>query len=307
MAAVPEPPMNVPAGGPSCNIFKPENCVSEVYDTSNNSKVLSCSPELSKCFPPSVDDRTLYSKLNWSELFKNRESFMNGFRDTIIKPGGYDKEIDNLIKDVYGYTAGPTEGSKKHYVNIDFLPLASKNKCQDMNFAFAIREALGDSKSKLDAKRIFHIALHSEFPKYVQGKLKGHNSCGLYPKKADEELGSGSFHYKIDSYPSIEKPGFKTLREDRSPPYRTFEFNPDGTMRDNIATPFTIREGKEAYTLFNALSDVNKANLIKLHNMIYKKFIDYWNENIHTYRKSVGGKRNTRKSKKSSRTTRRNN
>ncbi len=58
------------------------------------------------------------------------------------------------------------------------------------------------SKQKQQDYRLFHIALHSEFPLKVDGRLRSDDSCAAFQKRAGTNaVGSGTFNYKVDSIP----------------------------------------------------------------------------------------------------------
>jgi len=189
------------------------------------------------CFPPTAVEMEFYEKINWPELMRIIDVEMKSFMNLLN--GLYINDIDGFAHLVNLVYPGNTHqqgivarvGDKKNELFFKAVDLVNKDqhKCNDVNYSFSIecQRYHGGPRippvSEGDRRefRLFHIAIHSEMPKYHKkedGQTRSKYACGYFERKSpsgkDAQLyklatagavaagveGSGPFHYKIDNY-----------------------------------------------------------------------------------------------------------
>jgi hypothetical protein len=260
-------------------VCKENQCIPYAFKTDGSRDNCAQSYQSHNCFLPSDIEIDFYSKINWPKLRRiiievEMQRFMkllnmayidntDGFADlvNIVYPGN---ENQRGIVARVGH-----HGNELFFKAVDLVK-SDQHLCNDVNYSFSIEcqryagpkgkgnPAVSDSGAT-KGFRLFHIAIHSEMPKYYKkdkGRTRSQYACGYFEKKppttakdadfarhaaegaADAGVtGSGPFHYKIDNYdilpPTAQISGGKcdAKIDEIICPYKRFEPEIDFTGR----------------------------------------------------------------------------
>jgi hypothetical protein len=263
------------------------NCTAHYMNQYN--KIEECQEIKNKelCFTSDGYEK-FYRNIKWNKLAAIIEQKFEEFNTLLTREYRDENSVfRTLFKNVFSIVdteLKPPRDRLNDENKLFIIKSISKNDdhtfCNDINFSFSIR-----NKKNKDY-RIFHIALHSKASKYEIGKLRSRYICKYFEKKitngmVEEGDGSGPFHYKIDN-PNRKTENLGIINivglangnvspiDTMKAPFKTFEANANSGF-DNNSAGFNKPIGFDKF-----LSNDDYA----LHNYIYNKFVDFWNNNI---------------------------
>jgi putative sterol carrier protein len=228
-----------------------------------------------------------YSNIKWNKLAAIIEKKFEEFNALLTREYRDENSVfQRLFKNVFSIVDNKLKPPRDRLNDEDKLFIKksiSKNDdhkfCNDINYSFSI---LNRNNKEY---RIFHIALHSKASKYEIGKQRSKYICKYFEKKITNGIvedgdGSGPFHYKIDNPNRKDNSGLINIVDLTSgkvspidtmkAPFKTFDDN-NNCRFDNNNEEFIIPTSFD-----KILTDDDYA----LHNYIYNKFVDFWNNNI---------------------------
>jgi hypothetical protein len=268
-----------------CSLNK---CIQNTFDEVNVNSQRSCKDyNPSNCFGAKDEDMPFYNSLDWNKLTAISDQMMNQFMEHLNRLYfSNHSKFQDLLKSVFPNIVARGAAPNYLFRKVENLVNEQNRKCNDINFSFHI-ECQTDAGAVNDKTthtiRIFHIAIHSEKPKYFELNKPGQAitrsmyTCGFFPKSAtDSGIDFGSFHYKIDNYAlpkKINSSNCKSKIEEMKCPFKKME--PDNE------TPGKLKNVENE--IFQNLSfpvefdSVMQENFIKMHALIYKAFIEFWN------------------------------
>lgn len=285
------------------DLCKQSNCIPYIFDDSVEGERPCRNYDTNQCFEPAHDDMNFYRSINWEGLSAIMEREMNNFMihlNNLFKTDALG--FKSLVLSIYPDIIARIHDNELFF-KVGDLVSKTKKKCNDNNYSFSIEcqkdnepnsEAIPKT-SRSAAKpaqgiRLFHIAVHSEKPKYFNIDNGGvvtrsMHTCGYFPKTAgsttSSDTGSGAFHYKIDNYglldpsKSINGKNCETKIDDTLCPFK--KLVPLGTTGRFIENPDVGFENLSFKGNFNI--DRQK-RFIELHSFIYNEFVKFWNDNI---------------------------
>ena len=309
-----------------CMNYATANCVGKASKRGSNNLSYSCDVTEAQCFKTRSKDSTLFDNINWDALYADRNDFFEKFIENLKSDERFKELLFKVFDEKLSYIKKFDEA-----VSI-VLPLAKSSKCSDINMAFSFPQTNAKGEISNQAKenfRLFHIALHSEFPVYKIGKLRSKDACAAFVKKSGETaVGSGTFHYKIDNLPRINLifGKDKNRTSEANAPYKEIEFElvdgvpkikmdespfiyPDASIlsADASAAGAGAGAGAGAAGAVAGASLINskKAEIEALHMYIFNKFAEHWNSYDKLATNYKKGGRRTRRYRAARRKTRR--
>jgi hypothetical protein len=259
----------------------------------------------SMCFTE-VGYEEFYDDINFGTLKANADTYFEGFGHYCWDWFAANPGAMALFRSVYqSYTYTRSIGKYGMFFEINNLVKENEAPCGDINYSFAI--PIGNAGKTLP-QRIFHIALHCPKPKRVELVDKSRRdrsppNCAYFQRPlnpdgtpADTGAGSGPFHYKIDALCSI-KPGKAastticnnlTLSEDKRP-FKEFYY--DGATELFVSNDYLFKNITDAEDAIKnptcKMCTISGAeggappepleNILRLHNIIYGLFVEYFN------------------------------
>ena len=310
---------------------KENQCIPYAF-RENNRRVSCTNYAEAKCFPPSDVEMEFYEKINWPVLRRIINTEMNNFMNLLnILYNTPEAGFNELVNSVYpGITARVNRNEL--FLKAADLVNEQQHPCNDVNYSFSIecqRHApggpggtvvSGSDTASAQGLRLFHIAVHSEMPKYHkkdEGRTRSQYACGYFERKSltgkDAEVaaaaaegaakagvpqGSGPFHYKIDNYDilvettkefSKSKCGVKI--EELQCPFKRFEPETDSIGRatgkfqvlhgDNVGFVNLFAPWCTAVSFSPRFKNADlRTSFAQLHSYIYNKFVTFWNDEI---------------------------
>jgi hypothetical protein len=263
------------------------NCTAHYMNQDN--KIEECQEIKNKelCFTSDGYEK-FYSNIKWNKLAAIIEQKFEEFNTLLTREYRDENSVfRTLFKNVFSIVDTDLKPPRDRLNDEDKLFIIksiSKNDdhtfCNDINFSFSIR----NKKNK--EYRIFHIALHSKASKYEIGKLRSRYICKYFEKKitdgmVEEGDGSGPFHYKIDN-PNRKTENLGIINivglangkvspiDTMKAPFKSFKADAISLFNNNYGE-FKVPAGFDKF-----LSNDDYA----LHNYIYNKFVDFWNNDI---------------------------
>jgi hypothetical protein len=246
-------------------------CSKDWHNPVNESENGICDNNYENCYTPNASQEFIYNIIDWKSLRTNFDDFLKEW----LKSAGVKELLDDLLPLlVYKNNGTPFEITTT-IDSYQLLKLIKDDKCNDINYSIVIRGSLfgGDL-------RLFHIAFHSKEPKVTWGSTRRLYTCGYYEKQPGSSGdGSGEFHYKIDSIKQkimATDKGIanaqikKSILNPEQQPYKKFLFEPENLLISQDSTPFINTD---------YLPNEVKNDILDKHTMIYRNFIDYWNNN----------------------------
>jgi hypothetical protein len=306
---------------------KENQCIPYAFKPNGFRGVCAQSYQDHNCFPPTAVEMEFYEKINWPKLRRIIDTEMTNFKNllNVLYINNHDGFAD-LVNLVYPGIISRVDGNGLFFKAADLVK-EQQHPCNDVNYSFSIecqrhipggRTAVSDSGA-IKEFRLFHIAIHSEMPKYHkkdEGRTRSQYACGYFERKQltdnDRRIsilategavaagveGSGPFHYKIDNY---------DILSDR---VKAISSSQCGNKIDEIQCPFKRFEPEieigGATGKFQVLhgDNVGFVNLFApwctavsfsprfqenaglqtrfahLHSYIYNKFVTFWNDEI---------------------------
>jgi len=275
------------------------NCTA--YYENKEDQIITCSTTddvKAQCFT-SDGYEEFYSNINWNKLSKIEKDKFEEFNQILTNEY---KDRSSTFHTLFNKSFSIVDNKLKeprdrlNYDDVNDLLFRitditsqkgdDKKYCGDINYSFSINVPT-KSNDGFYNYRLFHIALHSKASKYVSGNTRSKYSCKYFEKKttaADTGDGSGPFHYKIDNphdradkdnkpknilYMGVRKAIEKYIQTEFSP-FKSFMIKDDAKFENNDNK--FIKPPSYKYHLNN--------DDYALHNYIYNKFVDFWNNNI---------------------------
>lgn len=312
-------------------VCKENQCIPYAFKTDGSRDKCAQSYQSHNCFLPSDIEIDFYSKINWPTLRRiidvEMKSFMNLLNGLYINNTDGFTDLVNLVYP--GIVARVGDHRNELFFKAVDLVKSEQHRCNDVNYSFSIEcQRYPDGKGNpavsesvgADTKefRLFHIAIHSEMPKYYKkddGRTRSQYACGYFDRKPPTAkdavfaqhaaqgaaeagvTGSGPFHYKIDNYDILAK-GAKFSKNQCDKireiicPYKRFEPEIDSGHATgkfqvldqpdvgfvNLFASWSV----EAITSFSERfhHHNHQTNFAHLHSYIYKKFVTFWNDVI---------------------------
>jgi hypothetical protein len=219
------------AAVPDKSLCDLNQCIPSIFKTDDGPEERCATYNEGTCFIPSDVEKKFYKKINWPELRRiidvEMKSFMNLLNGLYINNTDGFHDLVNLV---YPGIVARVGGNELFFKAADLVKNDQhQHLCNDVNYSFSIecqrypggkgKPAVSDSATK--EFRLFHIAIHSEMPKYHKkddGRTRSQYACGYFERKqpsgkdvefaqraaegavAARVTGSGPFHYKIDNY-----------------------------------------------------------------------------------------------------------
>jgi hypothetical protein len=286
-------------------LCKKSNCIPHMFDDTGNT--IRCDNyDINQCFEPTHDDMKFFRVIDWDKLNSIMKDEMNNFMNhlnNLFKTDSFG--FKSLVLSVYPGIIARINGNELFFKVTDLVS-GNNKKCNDINYSFSIEcqfdntvppPSTASSVSKSTTQptqgfRLFHIAVHSEKPKYFSidnggGPItRSMYTCGYFPKPTSTSTPSsgtesGAFHYKIDNYGLLEsqkkinRTSCDTKLDENKCPFK--KFVPSGTTGR-----FMHRKSESFENLnFQSNFDINRQiNFIKLHSFIYEEFVKFWNNTI---------------------------
>jgi hypothetical protein len=246
---------------------KANQCIPYAFKEDGSKENCAQSYQNHNCFPPSKTEISFYEKINWPELRRIIDTEMKKFMNLLN--GLYNTSTDEfkrLVNNVYPGITARINGNELFFKAVDLVK-PDPHPCNDVNYSFSIEcqrhvtdgTAVSESPETKEF-RLFHIAIHSEMPKYHkkgEGRTRSQYACGYFERKSlsgkDFELaqraaagaaaagvtGSGPFHYKIDNYDILSE-RVKTISKTKCDgkideiicPFKRFELEIDDSTGD---------------------------------------------------------------------------
>lgn len=284
-------------------LCKKSNCIPHMFDDTGNA--IRCDNyDINQCFEPTSDDMKFFRVIDWDKLSNIMKDEMNNFMEHLNRLFETDSfGFKSLVLSVYPGIIARINGHELFFKVTDLVSSSNK-KCNDINYSFSIEcqydnkvstlTASSVSKSKVQPTagfRLFHIAVHSEKPKYFSinngGPItRSMYTCGYFPKPTSagppsSGTESGAFHYKIDNYGLIEsqkkisKTSCDTKLDENECPFK--KFVPSGTTGRFMSRK---AEGFENLNFQGNFDASRQINFINLHSFIYEQFVEFWNNTI---------------------------
>lgn len=283
------------------DLCKKSKCIPYIFDDSVEGERPCRNYDTNQCFEPAHDDMNFYRSINWEGLSAIMDREMNNFMihlNNLFKTDA--SGFKSLVLSVYPDIIARINDNELFFKVSDLVSKTNK-KCNDNNYSFGI-ECQKDNEPTSEAIpktsrsavkpaqgiRLFHIAVHSEKPKYFDIDNGGvvtrsMHTCGYFPKTAGStsDTGSGAFHYKIDNYglldpsKSINGKNCETKIDENNCPFKKLvPLGTTGRFMENRDVGFEKLSFKGNFNI------ERQTRFIELHSFIYNEFVKFWNDNI---------------------------
>ena len=262
-------------------------CTAYYGDENNNVKECVEIKDKEKCFT-SDGYEEFYSNVDWNILALIIQRKFTEFNALLTREYRDENSVfQTLFKNVFSIVDNklqPPRDRLNDGENLFIINSISNNGdhtfCNDINYSFSI------PNRNNRYYRIFHIALHSKASKYEIGNRRSKYICKYFEKKITNDIvedgdGSGPFHYKIDN------PNRKT---DNSGLINIIHLaNGKVSSIDTMKAPFKpfkanticrFDNNNEEFIVPTSFNKFLSEHDYALHNYIYNKFVDFWNNNI---------------------------
>jgi hypothetical protein len=292
-----------------CNLFKCPKFIfydeKKVVCDKNNFKKDRCS-EMSPKF------LKFFELLDWSKLVKSLEvqNFLNLFKTILMS----DDNIKRLLGICYGFNDYAEERlrnyleflkEKKDFTEYtlgqmpaDFLAFDVKqlenNFCED--FIITCRLYYKSPRRDLNvAYNLFHISLHPDANKFQEKtldngkKIRACKTTNTFMENMPNR--KNLFHYSINNIARPQRDNYEIINQNQ--PFKEFYFDNDALFlrnkpffimnNDNFTNlNMSLRDNLQVQQIYprERLDNVNYDLLNELHNLIYNKFIEFWNNKM---------------------------
>jgi hypothetical protein len=264
------------------------NCTAHYMN--QNDKIEECAVIRNKehCFT-SDGYEEFYSNIKWNRLveiigtkFKEFSAFLTReYRDETSEFHTLFTTVFSIVDNTLTPPRDRLNDNENLFLTESISTVNDHKFCNDINFSFSI------PNKKIKEYRIFHIALHSKASKHEKGPLRSKYICKYFEKPTTNGIvedghgdTSGPFHYKIDNPNRKDNSGLinivnlansklnpiNTLKA----PFKKFEVNNNGRFNVN----------NEKFKIPISFDKILTDSEYDLHNYIYNKFVDFWNNNI---------------------------